>query len=247
MNEVWNIALAIVLISLTGCGGDGKEAAVDWKRIDPRQYTGLDDLSLVKKVVAVDKALGLVQGEEKDEAEAVLADYGGKLDEKNRREFVNALILRDAFQMMDASHAVVTSVLERVGCSRYADMPVNEAVALLPGIAEVYGILKGMNTPPADIAEYLLDDYIDTDAEKRADRIKRFRGKSEKYHVVKDALVSSGISSEDADAGLALFVFKHGSGLERTKFWDNEKSLKRIPMIQKPILPWACGTSSTSV
>ena len=231
------IVIALIALSFAGCGKENNTSVdkddlnavkYELKRIDPKRYLELDDYSLVKKVVDLDKALGVSDEDGNESAKKIVAESGGKLDEKERRGFVNTLILYDAFQAMRASHAVVTSVLDRVDSSRYGDMPADDAIALLPGIAEIHGILDGINTPPADMADYIMDDYVDVSPEKRENTIRRFQEKAEKYKFVREVLVSSGISRKDAEEGLARFVFRHGSGLDGHKFWDNEKTFSKI-------------------
>ena len=231
------IAIALVALSFAGCGKESKassdkddRSAVNYelKRIDPKKYTELDDDALVKKVADLDKALGISDEDGNDAAKDIVAESGGKLDEKKRRGFVNTLILYDAFQAIPISHAVVTSVLERVDSSRYGDMSADDAIVLLPGIAELHGILDGINTPSADMADYIMDDYLDASPEKRENTIRRFQEKAEKYKFVREVLVSSGISRKDAEEGLARFVFEHGSGLELNQFWENEKTFSKI-------------------
>lgn len=232
------IVLMVTMASAVGCSGEDKtdvdktDAVKDgWRRLDPKHYAAMDDVSLLKRWVEID-CTGTIKDEVKSKGgiDTLLAKASGKIDENLRKCFANLVFLNDALVGMGVSHTVVTAVVDKASHTYNLKwkMSVDDVAATLPGIAKLCGILSGMNAPAADMAEYLLDDYINTNAEKRPDKIKRFREKSMKYHAVKDVLVSSGISPQDAESGLALFVFKHGSGLERSKFWDNEKTFEKI-------------------
>ena len=221
------------MISVVGCGDDGGKVVVKdgWKWIDAQRYAAMDDVSLPKRWVEIDcNGITKKDVDSKGGVEAMLAKVGGKLEEKGRKCFANLVFLNDALVGMGASHTVVTAVLDKASHAYDLKwkMSVDDVAETLPGVAELYGILTGINAPPADMAEYLVKEYINRPEEKRGDVIESIRQKAEKYRIVKDVLVLSGISSEDAEAALARFVFKHGSGLEKSEFWDNEKKFSQI-------------------
>ena len=238
MKELKIVVLAIAVACAAGCGGEGKvdaEKAVavkdGWRRLDPKHYAAMDDVSLLKRWVEIDCTGDIKKGaESRGGIEAMLAKVGGKIDDKGRKCFANLVFLNDALVGMGASHVVVTAVVDKASHEYYLKwkMSVDDVAATLPGVAELYGILVDMKAPPVDIANYLVEEYIGSNAGKRGEVIDGVRQKSEKYRIVKDVLVSSGVSPDEADAGLALFVFKYGPGRGRSRFWDNEKTFDKI-------------------
>lgn len=230
------IATTVAILSMAGCGGESdvdKPVSVKdgWRRLDPKRYAALDDISLMKRLVEMDSTGTMKKEvEAKGGLDAMLAKMGGKIDENMRKGLVNLAFLTDALSGMGASSAVVTAMVDRAGHAYNfkRKMSVDEVAALLPEVAELYGILAGMNAPPVGMAEWIVDDYIDALAESRAKEMARIRELAEKYRAVREVLVASGISPKDADAGLALFVFKRGSGLPKRQFRDNEKTFAKI-------------------
>ena len=175
------IILAGILFFLFGRGHN------DWKRLDCKAYSAMDDLALLKRMAEIDcttrKEVDIAGGEE-----AMIARVGGKLDEKERKRFVNLVFLNDAFAGMGASSAVLTAVYDRAGCADYlkTGMTVDDVAAVLPVVAELYEILCGIDTSPSDIAEWLVDDYIDkASEEKRATVARRIR----KYNEVRNSIM----------------------------------------------------------
>lgn len=227
------VALAAAILTVAGCGDGDVAASVKsgWKGIDSRHYVVMDDVSLLKRWVEIDCTGGIKKDvEAKGGIEVMLAKAGGKIEEKGRKCFANLVFLNDALEGMGASHSVVTAVVDKAShaYSLKWEMSLDDVAASLSGVAELYGMLAGINAPPADMAECLVKEYIDRPADRRGDVIAGVRQKAEKYQIVKDVLVSSGISRKDAEAGLALFVFEHGSGLDKSKFWENEKTFAKI-------------------
>ena len=232
------IVIVLSMASAVGCSGEdktdvGKSDVVKdgWRRLDPKHYAAIDDISLLKRWVEIDYTGTIKKDvESKGGVEAMLAKVGGKIDEKGRKCIANLLFLNDALVGMGVSHTVVTAVLDKAShtYNLKRKMSIDDVAVTLPGVVELYGVLANMKASPADVADYLVGEYIDSHVEKRGKVIERVNKKAEKYRIVKDVLVSAGVSPNDADAGLALFVFKHGSGLERTKFWDNEKTFAKI-------------------
>ena len=92
MRMIKTISIAVIMLSFAGCGRESN-ASVDkddlnavkceLKRIDPKRYIELDDHSLVKKVVDLDKALGVSDEDGNESAKNIVAESGGKLDEKD--------------------------------------------------------------------------------------------------------------------------------------------------------------------
>ena len=227
------VALAAAILSVAGCGDEDVVVSVksSWKRIDSRHYVAMDDLSLLKRWVDVDYN-GALKKEvgDKGGVEAVLSKAGGKLEEKARKCFINMVMLNDALEGMGASHVVVTSVLDKASHAHRLkwELSADDVVALLPAVAELYGILSGINAPPADIAEYLVKDFIDEPPAERIYTVKGFADKAAKYRAVLDCLMDVGVPRGNAEKGLAKFVFLHGSGLSKDEFWKNEAAYSKI-------------------
>lgn len=230
---VKSVILAVAMISVAGCGdGDvSSSSKYGWKRIEARHYTAMDDMPLLRRWVDIDYNGELKnEVEDKGGVEAVLSKAGGKLDEKARRCLINMVVLNDALEGMGASRVVVTSVLDKASHAHMLkwEMSADEVVALLPGVAELYGVLSGINAPPLDLAECLVKDFIDEPPEKRPNAIKEFNEKAAKYLAVRACLVDVGVPREQAEEGLAQFVFLHGSGLPKDEFWKNEATYSKI-------------------
>lgn len=184
------IAAAVGLLIVL-CVHHDLRAKEGWKRLDYKAYSTMDDLTLLKRMVEIDdstrKEVDAVGGES-----AMLAKVGGKLGDKERQGFINLVFLNDAFVEMGASHAVVTAVLDRAvhsDCLK-TEMTVDDMVAVLPVVAELHEILIGIEESPIDVAEWLVDDYIDnTSDEKRAKVTRRIR----KYREVGNSNFSLGV------------------------------------------------------
>ena len=230
------IAATVAVLSMAGCGGEsgtGKPVAVKdgWRRLDPKRYAAMEDISLMKRLVEMDSSGTMKKEvEAKGGLDAMLAKMGGKIDENMRKGLVNLVFLTDALSGMGASHAVVTATVERASHAYNfkRKMSVDEVAALLPEVAELYGIMSGMNAPPVGVAEWIVDDYVDVPAENRAKEMARIRELAEQHRAVREVLVAAGISPQDADAGLALFVFKRGSGLAKDRFREHAKTFAQI-------------------
>lgn len=236
------IAIALISLSFAGCGKEvggyagttdnSKTVKDDWKKLDPGRYAAMDDSSILRRWVEID-CTGTIKKEVAATGglEALIASVAGKIEDRDRKCFTKLIFLNDAFEGMGASHAVVTACVDKANHAYYLkrEMPIDELAASLPGVVELYGVLDEIGTPPVDMATWLVGDYIDEkSAAKREAMAKLLREKIEKYRLVRDFLVSLGISRKDADEGLARFVFKHGSGIEKRKFRDNEETFSKI-------------------
>jgi hypothetical protein len=70
-------------------------------------------------------------------------------------------------------------------------MNVDDVAAVLPVIAELYKILHVIETSPSDIAEWLVDDYIDNASEENRAKVAR---RIRKYKEVANSNLSVGVS-----------------------------------------------------
>ena len=175
------IVLSIVLLFVHVRENDG------WMRLDCKAYSTMDDLVLIKRIMKIDSSVknevDAVGG-----GEAMLVKVEGKLGEKERKRFENLVFLHDAFVGMGASHADVMAILDRAKDSDYlnTEMSVYDVAAVLPVVAELYKILREIDTSPIDVAEWLVDDYIDNKSEeKRARTVRRIR----KYTAVRNSVM----------------------------------------------------------
>ncbi len=169
----------------------------EWKRLDCEEYSTMDDLALLKRMMEIDyntrQEVDAVGG-----GEAMLAKGGGRLGEKERKRFENLVFLNDAFVGMGASHTVVMAILDRAKKSDHlkTEMNVDDVVAVLPDVAELYEILCKIGTSPVDIAEWLVDDYLsNTSEEKRSKVAKRIRKYAEVQNSITRLWVLSNLGS----------------------------------------------------
>ena len=149
----------------------------EWKRLDCKAYSAMEDIVLLKRIMKIDrgakKEVNAVGG-----VEAMLDNVGGKLGEKERKRFANLVFLNDALVGMGASQDDVTAILNRAKSSHVlrTEMNVDDVAAILPVVVELYTILRKIDTSSIDVAEWLVDDYIDNKSlGNRAKTVRRIR------------------------------------------------------------------------